>query len=140
LILTSDGGLQHRISHPKFDHEKTSWAQVEGNPPEDALARLRRGLQVQDYVTKPAKVRLLDPPPAVAPRDPPVRYRASIPDCWVEIKITEGRNRQVRRMFASVGYPVLRLIRVAIGKVELGALQPGEWQHLTAQEVQDLRS
>ncbi|MEP7355448.1 MAG: pseudouridine synthase [Acidobacteriota bacterium] len=139
LILTDDGALQHRVSHPKFEHEKTYWAQVEGLPTEEALRSLRSGVRVQDYMAKPANARVLEPQPVVAPRDPPVRYRAQIPDCWVEITLTEGRNRQVRRMFASVGFPVLRLIRVAVSGVELGKLATGEWRYLTAGELLRLR-
>jgi 23S rRNA pseudouridine2457 synthase len=132
LLLTDDGRLQQRVSHPKFEHEKTYWAQVEGIPTEVALDALRQGVRVEDYVTRPAIVRSLAVD--VPARVPPIRYRAAIPDSWIEIKLTEGRNRQVRRMCAAVGFPVLRLIRVAIGKIEIGNLKPGEWRPLTDAE------
>lgn len=138
LLLTSDGALQHRLAHPKFEHQKTYWVQVEGIPTKEALEQLRRGVRVQDYITRPAKVRRMDPPPAVPPRVPPIRYRASIPDSWLEIKLTEGRNRQVRRMAAAVGFPVLRLIRVAVGEIQLGGLAAGEWRFLSNGEVATL--
>ena len=133
LLLTDDGALQHRLSHPKFDHEKTYWAQVEGIPTEDALGELRQGVRVEDYVSKPAQVRRLEHVDVPA-RIPPIRYRAAIPDSWIEIKLTEGRNRQVRKMCAAVGFPVLRLIRVAIGPITLGTLKAGEWRRLTRAE------
>lgn len=130
LLLTDDGDLQHRLSDPRFHHPKTYWAQVEGVVTPTALERLRAGVELNDGWTRPAKVRLIDPPPAVSPRDPPIRYRASIPTSWIELTITEGRNRQVRRMTAAVGYPTLRLIRVAIGPLVLGELAPGSWREI----------
>ena len=133
LLLTDDGAFQHRVSHPKFEHPKTYWAQVEGVPTDEALAKLHAGVPVEDYVTKPAKVRVLTSVNVPA-RVPPVRYRAEIPDSWIEIQLTEGRNRQVRRMCAAVGYPVLRLIRVSIGALRLGDLKSGEWRRLTESE------
>ena len=138
LILTSDGGLQHRLTDPKFGHEKTYWVQVEGEPEESALDPLRRGVTIQGYRTRPAKVRVLRETPAVAPRVPPVRFRAAIPASWVEVTLAEGRNRQVRRMTAAVGFPTLRLIRVAIGNLRLGGLEPGAWRELTTDEVKAL--
>ncbi len=138
LILTSDGGLQHRLTDPKFGHEKTYWVQVEGEPEEAALEPLRRGVTIQGYRTRPAKVRLLREPPAVAPRVPPVRFRASIPTSWVEVTLAEGRNRQVRRMTAAIGFPTLRLIRVAIGSLRLGGLDPGAWRELTVDDIKAL--
>jgi 23S rRNA pseudouridine2457 synthase len=141
LLLSDDGGWQHRVTHPKFEHEKTYWVQVEGVPDEHALEQLRQGVavqdRVQDYVTKPAKAQLLENV-VVEPRDPPIRYRASIPDRWLALTIREGRNRQVRRMCAAVGYPVLRLIRVAIGPVALDGLKPGQWRTLSREEVGQL--
>ena len=134
LLLSDDGAWQHRVSHPKFEHPKTYWVQVEGLPDEPALNHLRRGIRVQDYTTKPAEVRQLESV-NIAPRDPPIRYRASISDSWLEITIREGRNRQVRRMCAAAGYPVLRLIRVAIGPVTLEGLRAGQWRKLTRREV-----
>lgn len=135
VLLTSDGWLQHRLTDPRYDHPKTYWAQVEGIPTEDALQHLRTGVQVwEDFKTRPAQVRLLDAEPALPPRDPPVRYRAAIPTAWIEIVLTEGRNRQVRRMTATVGFPTLRLVRAAIGQLQLGTLAPGQWRELTVEE------
>jgi 23S rRNA pseudouridine2457 synthase len=138
LLLTGDGALQHRLSHPRFEHPKTYWAQVEGSPGEADLEPLRRGVRIQDYLTRPAIVRLLEPPPEVPPREPPIRYRAAIPTAWLEIVLTEGRNRQVRRMTAAAGFPTLRLIRVAHGPVRLGGLPPGAWRILGSTEVAGL--
>jgi 23S rRNA pseudouridine2457 synthase len=135
VLLTSDGWLQHRLTDPRYDHPKTYWAQVEGVPTEEALEHLRTGVQVwDDFKTRPAKVRLLGTEPALPPRDPPIRYRAAIPTAWLEIVLTEGRNRQVRRMTAAVGFPTLRLVRAAIGELRLGELAPGTWRELTEQE------
>lgn len=135
VLLTSDGALQHRLSDPKFEHPRTYWAQVEGIPDETALDALRRGVDVRDYRTRPAQVRLLDPEPDVPPRDPPIRYRKSIPTAWVELILTEGRNRQVRRMTAAVGHPTLRLIRYAIGSLTLAGLSPGMSREVTDREI-----
>jgi 23S rRNA pseudouridine2457 synthase len=128
LLLTNDGKLQARITHPRFKLDKTYWAQVEGVPDADALTALRQGVQLKDGLTLPAKVRVLDPQPSVVERDPPIRVRQSIPTAWIELVIREGRNRQVRRMTAAVGLPTLRLIRVAIGPYTLDDLPQGEWQ------------
>ena len=130
LILTDDGRLQSRIADPKHKLPKTYWAQVEGVPNEAALDFLRRGVDLGDFVTRPAKVRLIDEPHGLWARNPPIRYRANIPTAWIELTLTEGKNRQVRRMTAKIGYPTLRLIRAAIGEWTLGALQPGEWKEL----------
>ena len=134
VLLTSDGWLQHRLTDPRYDHPKTYWAQVEGIPTEKALHQLRAGVQIwDDFKTRPAKARLIEDP-ALPPRDPPIRYRALIPTSWIEIVLTEGRNRQVRRMTAAVGFPTLRLVRGAIGELKLGLLAPGEWRDLTDDE------
>jgi 23S rRNA pseudouridine2457 synthase len=127
LLLTNDGQLQARIADPRYKMEKTYWVQVEGTPDEAALEALRRGVQLSDGPTRPAKARLIDPPPALWPRDPPIRVRAAKPTAWLELCITEGRNRQVRRMTAAVGYPTLRLIRAAIGPHTLDGLAPGSY-------------
>ncbi|AJA10601.1 Ribosomal large subunit pseudouridine synthase E [Sphingopyxis fribergensis] len=127
LILTDDGALQARISSPKHKTPKTYLAQVEGEPDAASLDRLRAGVMLNDGMTRPATVCLIDPP-QLWDRDPPVRYRKSVPDSWLELTITEGRNRQVRRMTAAVGYPTLRLVRRRIGSWELGDLAPGEWR------------
>ncbi len=125
LLLTNDGKLQARISDPRFKLEKTYWVQVEGVPGEAALQALRDGVQLNDGPTRPARARLMAPPPALWERDPPVRFRQAIATAWIEVAIREGRNRQVRRMTAAVGFPTLRLIRAAIGLYALGQLAPG---------------
>jgi 23S rRNA pseudouridine2457 synthase len=129
LILTDDGALQARISSPQHKMPKTYLAQVEGEPDEAALGALRRGVTLNDGPTRPATVCLIDPP-TLWDRDPPVRYRKSVPDSWIELTITEGRNRQVRRMTAAVGFPTLRLVRWRIGGWEIGELGLGEWREV----------
>ena len=129
LILTDDGALQARISSPKHKMPKTYLAQVEGEPDDAALAALARGVTLNDGPTRPATVRRIDAP-MLWERDPPVRYRKSVPDSWIELTITEGRNRQVRRMTAAVGYPTLRLVRWRIGEWEIGDLAPGTWREI----------
>lgn len=128
VLLTDDGRLQAWITHPRHGLEKVYWVQVEGVPGPEALARLRRGVRLCDGWTRPARVRRLPAPPALWPRDPPVRVRSHIPTSWLEIALREGRNRQVRRMTAAVGHPTLRLVRVAVGPFTLGDLQPGQWR------------
>lgn len=137
LLLTDDGRLQHRISHPRHKLPKIYWVQVEGGPDEAALERLRRGVQLNDGPTAPAEARLLAEP-QLWPRDPPIRYRAAIPTRWIELVISEGRNRQVRRMTAAVGYPTLRLVRWAIGPWTLQGLAPGQWRELAPDEYANL--
>ncbi|MBZ9567975.1 pseudouridine synthase [Modicisalibacter tunisiensis] len=127
LLLTDDGALIQRISHPRHKQPKTYWVQVEGTPDDDALEALRRGVTLNDGPTRPARVKRLAAP-EVPPRDPPIRHRAGIPTHWLELTIEEGRNRQVRRMTAHVGHPTLRLIRVAIGPWRLDGLAPGQWR------------
>lgn len=128
LLLTNDGKLQARISDPRHKMEKTYWVQVEGVPDEAALASLRQGVQLNDGRTRPARASLIPQPEPLWAREPPVRVRQSIPTSWVELVISEGRNRQVRRMTAAVGYPTLRLIRAAIGPYSLDGLAPGTWR------------
>ena len=130
LVLTDDGALQARISHPRHKMAKTYWAQVEGVPSDAALKRLRQGVELKDGLTAPAKARLIPEPEGLWPRDPPIRYRAAIPTRWIELTIREGRNRQVRRMTAAVGHPTLRLIRYAVGEWSLDGLAPGEHRQL----------
>ena len=130
LILTDDGKLQARIADPKHKLEKTYWAQVEGLPEEAALDRLRAGIALSDFTAQPAKVRVIDEPAALWQRDPPIRYRAAIPTAWLEIRIREGKNRQVRRMTAAIGYPTLRLIRAAVGATSLAGLALGQWRQI----------
>lgn len=126
LLLTDDGRLQARIADPKFKLPKTYLVQVEGIPDANALAGLRQGLRLKDGLTLPAEAELIDDP-ALWPRDPPVRYRKTVPDTWLRLTIREGRNRQVRRMTAAIGHPTLRLIRWRIGDWTLDGLAPGEW-------------
>ena len=130
LVLTDDGKLQAKIADPKHKLVKAYWAQVEGLPDEAALDRLRAGIALSDFTAKPAKVRRMVEPAGLWPRDPPIRYRAAIPTSWLEIRISEGKNRQVRRMTAAIGYPTLRLIRAAIGAVTLAGLAPGQWRQV----------
>jgi 23S rRNA pseudouridine2457 synthase len=127
LLLTDDGALQHRIAHPTKKLPKTYWVQVEGAPDEAAVAKLRRGVLLNDGPTLPAKVEVIAEP-AIWPRNPPIRTRINVPDHWLAITITEGRNRQVRRMTAAVGLPTLRLVRATIGDWTLDALEPGQWR------------
>ena len=127
LLLTDDGRLQARIADPRFKMPKTYLAQVEGEPTEAQLEPLRRGVKLKDGITLPAEVERIDAPD-LWPRDPPVRYRKSVPDCWLRITIREGRNRQVRRMTAAVGHPTLRLVRWRIGDWTLDGTAPGEWR------------
>jgi 23S rRNA pseudouridine2457 synthase len=134
LLLTDDGGLQHRLTDPRHKLPKTYWVQVEGDPTEEALARLRRGVMLDDLRTLPAKARRMAEP-ALWPRDPPIRSRKAIPTNWLEIVLTEGRNRQVRRMTAAVGFPTLRLVRVAIGPYALDGLAPGEWKETAIHRI-----
>ena len=135
LLLTNDGPLQARIADPRFKLEKTYWVQVEGTPDEAALEALRRGVQLNDGPTRPARASLMAPPPALWERVPPVRVRQAIPTAWIELGIREGRNRQVRRMTAAVGFPTLRLIRAAIGPYGLEELAPGSWRESTAEPL-----
>lgn len=140
VLLTDDKSLQHRLSDPQFKVEKTYLVQVEGIPPQEALTRLRLGVRIKETKTSPAKVRLLEEEPQVWERSKPVRFRKNIPTSWLEIKISQGMNRQVRRMTAAVDYPTLRLIRTAIGPLSLGDLQPGDYRELTQEEVKELKA
>ena len=128
LLLSDDGQMVQDITHPKFAQQKTYWAQVEGEPGSSALEKLCAGVELNDGKTRPAKARLMGEPVDLWRRVPPIRYRASITTTWLELIITEGRNRQVRRMTAAVGFPTLRLLRVRIGDWKLGELQPGQWR------------
>ena len=130
LILTSDGALQHRIADPKYKLGKTYWVQVEGTPTAVALRQLAQGVDIGDFVTAPAQTRAIDEPAALWPRIPPIRFRKAIPSAWLELTITEGKNRQVRRMTAKVGLPTLRLIRYRIGDWTLDGIAPGEWRRV----------
>ena len=139
LLLTDDKDLQHRLSDPRFKVPKTYWAQVEGVVSEEALAHLRRGVQVKEGLTAPAQAQAVPEPAGLWARSTPIRFRASIPTSWLAITISQGMNRQVRKMCAAVGLPCLRLVRAAIGGLGLGGLPPGAWRELTPAEVQHLR-
>lgn len=129
LLLTSDGKLQARISDPKYKTAKTYLAQVEGEPQEDGLDQLRRGIRLKDGMSLPAEAERVAEPD-LWPRDPPIRIRKTVPDCWLKLTIREGRNRQVRRMTAAIGHPTLRLVRWRIGDWSVDGLQPGEWRSI----------
>jgi 23S rRNA pseudouridine2457 synthase len=130
LLLSDEAALNERLLHPRHAHEREYWAQVERIPTANALAHLEAGVTVRDRDTLPCRAWLLDPQPVIAPRDPPIRVRKSVPDCWIGLALVEGKNRQVRRMTAAVGHPTLRLLRVRIGTFWLGDLAPGEWREL----------
>ena len=131
LLLTDDGKLQARITQPKNKMLKTYWAQVEGVPSDDVLGMLRSGVKLRDGTTRPSKARFIPEPEGLWPRNPPIRLRKSVPDSWIELQITEGKNRQVRRMTAAVGHPTLRLIRAQIGDWTLDKLAPGSYRSAT---------
>ncbi|MBD2492719.1 rRNA large subunit pseudouridine synthase E [Nostoc sp. FACHB-280] len=135
LLLTNDGKLQHRLADPRFGHQRTYWVQVERIPDPDAITKLQRGVEIKDYRTRPAQVRLLTVDPPVGDRHPPIRFRKNVPTAWLEMTLTEGKNRQVRRMTAAVGFPTLRLIRVSIAHLNLDGLQLGQWRDLSASEL-----
>ncbi|MEI6065342.1 MAG: pseudouridine synthase [Pseudanabaena sp. ELA748] len=139
LLLTNDGQLKHRLIDPQFEHTRTYWVQVDGIPTAEALQKLRDGVTIQGYHTKPAIAKLLDAEPDLPVREPPIRFRANIPTAWLELVLTEGKNRQVRKMTAAVGFPTLRLVRVAIAHLRLEDLEVGHWRELTEQELQKLR-
>ncbi|PZO35879.1 MAG: pseudouridine synthase [Pseudanabaena frigida] len=139
LMLTNDGQLKHRLIDPQFEHSRTYWVQVERKPTELALKQLRDGVIIQGYRTKPAIAKLLDNEPNLPERDPPIRFRANIPTAWLELTLTEGKNRQVRKMTAAVGFPTLRLVRVSLAHLSLKDLEVGQWRNLTQTELQELR-
>ncbi len=134
LLLSDEPGLNSRLLDPEAGHRREYWAQVERIPSAAALAQLARGIPLDDYTTRSCVVRRLDPAPDVPPRNPPIRLRKNVPDCWLSLELTEGKNRQVRRMTAAIGHPTLRLRRVRIGQFKLGDLAPGHWRELTASE------
>lgn len=138
MLLTNHGQLQHRLSHPKFQHPRTYWVQVERIPDPDALKQLQEGVLLDEHRTRRTKVQLLGAEPQLPQRDPPIRFRKNVPTAWLEMTLTEGRNRQVRRMTAKVGYPTLRLVRVAIAGLSLEKLQPGQWRDLAPEELNPL--
>jgi 23S rRNA pseudouridine2457 synthase len=140
LLLTDDGGLHHRLTDPRFQHPRTYWAQVERVPGPEALASLESGVKLGDGVTRPCRARMLPQEPDLPPRDPPIRRRLTVPTAWIELTLTEGRNRQVRRMTAAVGHPTLRLVRAKIGGLTLQGLKPGQWRRLSPDELAGLRA
>jgi 23S rRNA pseudouridine2457 synthase len=139
LLLTDDGALQARIAEPRHKLVKRYWAQVEGAPDATALTRLANGVDLGDYVTRPCQANIIEPDAALWTRNPPIRFRASIPTTWIELSITEGKNRQVRRMTAAVGFPTLRLVRVGVGAIDIFSLglAPGESRELPARAPWD---
>ncbi len=138
LLLTNDNEVKHRLTDPRFGHPRTYSVQVERIPTEQSLERLRSGVLIEGSRTQPAEVRLLQGEPELPPRPVPIRFRKTVPTAWLEITLREGRNRQVRKMTAIVGHPTLRLVRMRIGKLEIGDLLPGNSRHLSAQEVKAL--
>lgn len=134
LLLTDDGPLIEKLLNPKSEKKKTYWVLVERVPTEEELEKMRKGLLIEDYKTKPCEVRILAPQPEVPPRDPPVRIRKTVQDIWIEIKIVEGKNRQVRKMTAAIGHPTLRLIRVGILNLKLDDVKLGEWKEIEKPE------
>ncbi|MFN4196158.1 MAG: pseudouridine synthase [Thermosynechococcus sp.] len=138
VLLTNDGWLQHCLTDPRYGHPRTYWVQVEGEPTPAALQQLTEGVVIQGYRTRPAIAEILNPEPSLPPRNPPIRYRRHIPTKWLSLTLREGRNRQVRRMTAAVGFPTLRLVRVAIANLQLGDLAPGQWRELCPRERQML--
>jgi 23S rRNA pseudouridine2457 synthase len=140
LLLTGDGWLIHRLGHPRYGHPRTYLVQVERIPDDWALRTMRKGVLVKGQRTAPAHVERLEKVPDLAPRPVPVRFRKNVPTAWLRLVLTEGRKRQVRHMTAAVGHPTLRLVRVGIGPLKLGAMQPGEWRELTPEELEALRA
>jgi 23S rRNA pseudouridine2457 synthase len=140
LLLTDDKALQHHLTDPRYKVPKTYWAQVEGLVTEEALEKLRRGVQIKEGFTAPAEARALPDPTELWERSTPIRFRLSVPTSWVELRISQGMNRQVRKMCAAVGLPCLRLVRVAIGDLRIGELQPGQSRPLTPEEVRKLKA
>lgn len=138
MLLTNNGRLQDQLSNRRFRHPRTYWAQVEGIPTTAALEQLRSGVSIQDYQTRPAIVQQLATEPILPPRLPPIRFRKTVPTSWLEITLTEGRNRQVRKMTAAVGFPTLRLVRCGIAHLRLDGLEPGQWRDLQEAELKPL--
>ncbi|HWI59314.1 MAG TPA: pseudouridine synthase [Bacillota bacterium] len=134
LLLSDEAELNQRLLHPRQAHDREYWAQVERIPTPEALSLLQKGVVIQSRHTLPCRAWILDPQPEIQPRDPPIRFRKSVPTCWLGLELIEGKNRQVRRMTAAIGHPTLRLMRVRIGRFELGELPPGTWRELSAAE------
>jgi 23S rRNA pseudouridine2457 synthase len=134
LLLTDEPGLNRKLLHPRNAHRRIYWAQIERIPTNQNLSKLQRGVSIQGRKTLPCWAWILDPQPEVPPRDPPIRLRKTVPDCWVGLELIEGKNRQVRRMTAAIGHPTLRLIRVEIGRFPLADLAPGTWREIPDSE------
>lgn len=134
LLLSDEAELNQRLLHPRNAHEREYWVQVERIPSAEALRKLEQGLDIQGHRTLPCRARLLDPQPQLPPREPPIRVRQSVPDCWLSLELVEGKNRQVRRMTAAIGHPTLRLVRVRIGEFQLGDMKAGSWKELSSAE------
>jgi 23S rRNA pseudouridine2457 synthase len=134
LLLGDEPKLNEELLHPRHAHTRIYWAQIERIPSEASLKKLQQGVSIQGRNTLPCRARILDPQPEVPPRNPPIRFRKSVPDCWIELQLTEGKNRQVRRMTAAIGHPTLRLLRAQIGDFQLGDLKPGTWRILNSAE------
>lgn len=135
LILTNDKSLNHKLLNPDFEHEREYWVQVEGIPTKEALQQLEKGVMIQGYKTKAARAYAFDTPPAMPERNPPIRFRKNVPDTWISLSLIEGKNRQVRKMTAAVGYPTLRLVRTRIENIRLGNIQPGEVKEISRDEL-----
>lgn len=138
LLLSDEPQWNEKLLHPRHAHEREYWAQVEKIPTQEALTKLQRGLVIQGHKTLPCRAWMLEPQPEISPRVPPIRFRKSVPDCWIGLELIEGKNRQVRRMTAAIGHPTLRLLRVRIGNFWLDDLPPGQWRTLSAEEVKSL--
>lgn len=134
LLLSDEAGLNTRLLDPRHAHRREYWAQVEGLPSPESLARLAGGVVLKEFTAQPCRAQRLEPAPVIAPRNPPIRVRQSVPDCWISLELIEGKNRQVRRMTAAIGHPTLRLLRVRIGDFPLGELPAGQWRELTPDE------
>lgn len=135
LLLTDDGPFKHQLLNPKSGHQKTYWVQVEGIPSQADLNVLQRGVVIKGYKTKPCTARRLQEEPKLPPRDPPIRFRKTIATSWLEIVLTEGKNRQVRRMTASIGHPTLRLVRAQIERLAIAGVQPGQWRFVRKKDI-----
>jgi len=140
LLLSDEPGLNNRLLDPQNAHPRRYWAQVEGLATPAALEKLSQGVSIGEHQTLPCRAWPLDPQPLLPPRDPPIRVRKTVPDCWIALEMTEGKNRQVRKMTAAIGHPTLRLLRVRIGDFELGDLRPANWRELTASERKQVLS
>jgi 23S rRNA pseudouridine2457 synthase len=140
LLLSDEARWNEKLLHPRHAHEREYWAQVERIPARAALDQLQRGVVIQGRKTLPCRAWLLEPQPEMPPRQPPIRFRKSVPDCWIGLELVEGKNRQVRHMTAAIGHPTLRLVRVRIGNFRLGTLPPGQWRELTAEECRQVQS